>query len=332
MCFLGVLMGQMVGVLPGIGPAAAIALLLPLTFGTDPTSAIILFAGIYYGSQYGGTLTSVLVSVPGESSTVMTSIDGYQMALQGRAGRARYRGDRLVHRRHARHARPDAARAGARQGRARIRPAGILRARGARPHGARGRRLRRGQGPGGRSRGPPHGHHRHRPAERHRALRLRPELAARRHRVHRAHGGAVRRRRGGGELRARRGAAGGRREERDADARRLARLAPADPARHGIGFVVGVLPRSAPPSPPPRLHRRKEDREGSFAVRQGAIEGVAGAEAANNRRRRRRHGCRCSPRSACRLGSHCDHPGGADHVRIPPGLVFHEEMLDPGWV
>ena len=88
MCFLGVLMGQMVGVLPGIGPAAAIALLLPLTFGTDPTSAIILFAGIYYGSQYGGTLTSVLVSVPGESSTVMTSIDGYQMALQGRAGPA----------------------------------------------------------------------------------------------------------------------------------------------------------------------------------------------------------------------------------------------------
>ena len=88
MCFLGVLMGQVVGVLPGIGPAAAIALLLPLTFGTDPTSAIILFAGIYYGSQYGGTLTSVLVSVPGESSTVMTSIDGYQMAVQGRAGPA----------------------------------------------------------------------------------------------------------------------------------------------------------------------------------------------------------------------------------------------------
>jgi putative tricarboxylic transport membrane protein len=88
MCFAGVLMGQIVGVLPGIGPSAAIALLLPLTFGADPTAAIILFAGIYYGSQYGGTLTSVLVSVPGESSTVMTSIDGYQMALQGRAGAA----------------------------------------------------------------------------------------------------------------------------------------------------------------------------------------------------------------------------------------------------
>ena len=88
MCFAGVFVGQLVGALPGIGPASAIALLLPLTFGSDPTSAIILFAGIYYGSQYGGTLTSVLVSVPGEASTVMTSIDGYQMALQGRAGAA----------------------------------------------------------------------------------------------------------------------------------------------------------------------------------------------------------------------------------------------------
>jgi putative tricarboxylic transport membrane protein len=88
MCFAGVFAGQLVGALPGIGPASAIALLLPLTFGADPTSAIILFAGIYYGAQYGGTLTSVLISVPGEPSSVMTSIDGYQMALQGRAGAA----------------------------------------------------------------------------------------------------------------------------------------------------------------------------------------------------------------------------------------------------
>jgi putative tricarboxylic transport membrane protein len=88
MCFLGVLLGQIIGALPGIGPSAAIALLLPLTYGADPTGALILFAGIYYGAQYGGTLTSVLISVPGESSTVMTSIDGYQMALQGRAGPA----------------------------------------------------------------------------------------------------------------------------------------------------------------------------------------------------------------------------------------------------
>jgi putative tricarboxylic transport membrane protein len=87
-CFLGVFLGQLVGVLPGIGPSAAIALLLPLTFGADPTASLIMFAGIYYGAQYGGTLTSVLISVPGESSTVMTSIDGYQMALKGRAGAA----------------------------------------------------------------------------------------------------------------------------------------------------------------------------------------------------------------------------------------------------
>ena len=86
MCFAGVFAGQLVGALPGIGPSSAIALLLPLTFGADPTSAIILFAGIYYGAQYGGTLTSVLISVPGEPSSVMTSIDGYQMALQGKAG------------------------------------------------------------------------------------------------------------------------------------------------------------------------------------------------------------------------------------------------------
>jgi putative tricarboxylic transport membrane protein len=86
MCFAGVALGQIVGVLPGIGPSAAIALLLPLTYGSSPTAAIIMFAGIYYGAQYGGTLTSVLISVPGESSTVMTSIDGHQMALQGRGG------------------------------------------------------------------------------------------------------------------------------------------------------------------------------------------------------------------------------------------------------
>lgn len=88
MCFLGVFLGQLVGVLPGIGPSAAIALLLPLTFGADPTASLIMFAGIYYGAQYGGTITSVLLSVPGESTTVMTSIEGYQMAKQGKAGTA----------------------------------------------------------------------------------------------------------------------------------------------------------------------------------------------------------------------------------------------------
>lgn len=87
-CLAGVLVGQVIGALPGIGPSAAIAILLPLTFGGDATGSIIMFAGIYYGAQYGGTLTSILVSIPGESSTVMTSLDGYQMARQGRAGQA----------------------------------------------------------------------------------------------------------------------------------------------------------------------------------------------------------------------------------------------------
>lgn len=87
-CGVGVFCGQMVGVLPGIGAPTAIALLLPLTFTMNPTTAIIMLAGIYYGVAYGGTITSVLINVPGESSTVMTTLDGYQLALKGRAGAA----------------------------------------------------------------------------------------------------------------------------------------------------------------------------------------------------------------------------------------------------
>jgi len=87
-CLAGCFFGQIVGVLPGIGAPTAVALLLPLTFSINPTSAIIMFAGIYYGVAYGGTITSVLINVPGESSTVMTCLDGYQMALKGRAGAA----------------------------------------------------------------------------------------------------------------------------------------------------------------------------------------------------------------------------------------------------
>lgn len=86
--FLGALIGTVVGALPGIGPSAAIAILLPVTFGMSPVSAIIMLAGIYYGAQYGGTITSVLINTPGESSSVMTALDGYQMALKGRAGAA----------------------------------------------------------------------------------------------------------------------------------------------------------------------------------------------------------------------------------------------------
>jgi putative tricarboxylic transport membrane protein len=86
--FLGVLVGQIVGALPGIGPAAGMALLLPLTFGLEPVTAIMMLAGIMYGGQYGGTLTSVLINVPGEASGVMTAMDGHALARKGRAGAA----------------------------------------------------------------------------------------------------------------------------------------------------------------------------------------------------------------------------------------------------
>ncbi len=87
-CCIGVSVGTLVGVLPGIGPSAAIAILLPTTFKMSPVTAIIMLAGIYYGAMYGGSTTSILVNIPGESSSVVTCLDGYQMALQGRAGPA----------------------------------------------------------------------------------------------------------------------------------------------------------------------------------------------------------------------------------------------------
>jgi putative tricarboxylic transport membrane protein len=87
-CFLGVLIGTLVGVLPGLGPVAAMSLLLPATFHTTPVASIIMMAGIYYGAMYGGSTTSILVNIPGEAASVMTCLDGYQMARQGRAGPA----------------------------------------------------------------------------------------------------------------------------------------------------------------------------------------------------------------------------------------------------
>jgi TctA family transporter len=87
-CFIGVLLGTLVGVLPGIGPTATIAMLLPITFSLSPAAALIMLAGIYYGAQYGGSTTAILINLPGESSSAVTAIDGYQMAKQGRAGHA----------------------------------------------------------------------------------------------------------------------------------------------------------------------------------------------------------------------------------------------------
>ena len=86
LCFLGCLVGTLVGVLPGVGPIATIAMLMPLTFKLDPTGALIMLAGIYYGAQYGGSTTAILVNIPGEATSVVTTLDGHQMARQGRAG------------------------------------------------------------------------------------------------------------------------------------------------------------------------------------------------------------------------------------------------------
>src|SRR3954453_706250 len=85
---IGVLLGTLIGVLPGIGPVATIAMLLPTTYALQPVSALIMLAGIYYGAKYGGSPTAILVNMPGESSSVVTCLDGYQMARKGQAGAA----------------------------------------------------------------------------------------------------------------------------------------------------------------------------------------------------------------------------------------------------
>src|SRR5258707_15855640 len=87
-CFIGCRWGTVAGVLPGLGPLAGMTLLLPLTFGLDPTIGIIMLTGIFYGAMYGGSTTSILVRIPGEAASVVTCIDGYEMAKQGRAGPA----------------------------------------------------------------------------------------------------------------------------------------------------------------------------------------------------------------------------------------------------
>lgn len=86
LCFAGCFIGTLIGVLPGVGPIATIAILLPITFGVDPVGALIMLAGIYYGAQYGGSTTAILVNIPGEATSVVTTLDGHQMARQGRAG------------------------------------------------------------------------------------------------------------------------------------------------------------------------------------------------------------------------------------------------------
>src|SRR5688500_2288840 len=88
MAIAGVMIGILIGALPGVGPPSGVAMLLPLTFGMDPTSGIIMLAALYAGTMYGGTITAVLINTPGESASVVTCLDGYQMSMQGHAGKA----------------------------------------------------------------------------------------------------------------------------------------------------------------------------------------------------------------------------------------------------
>ena len=88
LAFIGCLVGTLIGVLPGVGPIATIAMLMPLTLKVDPTGALIMLAGIYYGAQYGGSTTAILLNIPGEVTAVVTAIDGHEMAKKGQAGTA----------------------------------------------------------------------------------------------------------------------------------------------------------------------------------------------------------------------------------------------------
>ena len=196
-CFVGVLVGTLIGVLPGIGPLGTIAILLPITYSVSPVAAMIMLAGIYYGAQYGGSTTAILVNLPGETSSVVTCIDGYQMAQQGRAGPALAIaaigsffagtvGTLLI----ALFGPPLAEVA------LEIRRAGIFLAHADGP----GRRRRAGAGRHGEvdrhgGDGPAARHRRHRRQHRHAALQLRHLRTDRRHRLHRGGGRRVRGRR-----------------------------------------------------------------------------------------------------------------------------------------
>ena len=141
--FFGAVLGTLIGVLPGLGPVATIAMLLPSIYALDATPALIMLAGIYYGAQYGGSTTAILINVPGESSSVVTAIDGYQMARQGRAGVGAGRGGPgFVLRRLRGHDHHRRVRAAADRARLQVRPGRVLLADGARPD----RRRRAGLG------------------------------------------------------------------------------------------------------------------------------------------------------------------------------------------
>ena len=287
-CLLGALVGTLVGVLPGIGTVATVAMLLPITFGLPPVGALIMLAGIYYGAQYGGSTTSILVNIPGEATSVVTCLDGHQMARQGRAGAAlaiaaigsffagcvstvlvaALGAPLTVHR-------------------AAVRPGGIFLADVARPD------LRGGAGERLGAQGDRHDPHRPaavdgrlRPGNRRRPHDLRHRRAVRRHRLRQRGHGRVRLRRDhpqpgnvAGKPRHREGqdhgpdadAAGPDRFVRRDRARHHPRLAPRHSAgrRRGHRLVCRLYVRKTISKHPERFGR-------------GAIEGVAAPESANN--------------------------------------------------
>ncbi len=202
---IGVTLGTAVGVLPGIGPATTVALLLPVTYKLDPAGSLIMFAGIYYGGMYGGSTTSILLNTPGESASIVTALEGNKMAARRprRLG-AGDRRDRLVHRRPDRHHRARLPRAVGGEHRARLRAARVFRADGAGLHHRIGGV--RGIEPARADRAVPRadaGAGRHRHADRAGPADLRRAGPARRHRSDDAGGGDVRHRRDAVRRRAR---------------------------------------------------------------------------------------------------------------------------------
>ena len=289
-CLIGVTVGTLIGVLPGIGPLATIAMLLPITYDVSPVGALIMLAGIYYGAQYGGSTTAILVNLPGETSAVVTCIDGYQMARQGRAGPAlAIAAHRLVLRRHRRHAADRAVRPAARRGRAQVRLAGIFLA------DADGAGRRGGAGAGRHDQVAGHGgdgpaarHRRHRRQYRRAALQLRHHRTVRRHRLHRGGGRRVRDRRDHRQPRRPGGAARLHRQgdEPVADEGRSEALDRPDPARHRARLVLRRAARHRAGDRLVRLlHGGEEARQGPLALRQGRDRGRGRARSRQQRRR-----------------------------------------------
>ena len=291
-CFVGVLLGTLIGVLPGIGPVATIAMLLPATYALPPVSALIMLAGIYYGAQYGGSTTAILVNLPGESSSVVTVIDGYQMAQAGprRAGAGRG-GSRFVLRGLRRHLDPRCIRRAAHGSRVQVRPRRILLADDPGADRRRGAGLRLAdQGDRHDRPGPVDGPGRHRRQFGRGPLLVRHPGTDRRHRLHRDRHGRVRLRRDHQQPGQARGRAGSVHRQGDralSDQGRFQEHDPGRAARHGAGLGAGHPARWGRAAVGVRrLHHRKEDQAeaGRGAVRQGQHPRRRGARVGQQRR------------------------------------------------